>query len=128
MFQNYKFNFATENSEQLLSVFVTGSVVMTVILNTTFVLWLTAQSVHCTLLQPGCTKIFNGLDLIQFSVANGTAGDQLHLPFGSAVTTAVDTAAEQQVGTVTGGETDTELFLETLHTVGDRKLTWADCC
>ena len=85
VFQNYKFNFATENSEQLLSVFVTGSVVMTVILNTTFVLWLTAQSVHCTLLQPGCTKIFNGLDLIQFSVANGTAGDQLHLPFGSAV-------------------------------------------
>ena len=75
VFQNYKFNFATENSEQLLSVFVTGSVVMTVILNTTFVLWLTAQSVHCTLLQPGCTKIFNGLDLIQFSVANGTAGD-----------------------------------------------------
>lgn len=74
VFQNYKFNFATENSEQLLSVFVTGSVVMTVILNTTFVLWLTAQSVHCTLLQPGCTKIFNGLDLIQFSVANGTAG------------------------------------------------------
>ena len=85
VFQNYKFNFATENSEQLLSVFVSGSVVMTVILNTTFVLWLTAQSVHCTLLQPGCTKIFNGLDLIQFSVANGTAGDQLHLPFGSAV-------------------------------------------
>ena len=85
MFQNYKFNFPTENSEQLLSVFVTGSVVMTVILNTTFVLWLTAQSVHCTLLQPGCTKIFNGLDLIQFSVANGTAGDQLHLPFSSAV-------------------------------------------
>ena len=74
VFQNYKFNFATENSEQLLSVFVSGSVVMTVILNTTFVLWLTAQSVHCTLLQPGCTKIFNGLDLIQFSVANGTAG------------------------------------------------------
>ena len=74
VFQNYKFNFPTENSEQLLSVFVTGSVVMTVILNTTFVLWLTAQSVHCTLLQPGCTKIFNGLDLIQFSVANGTAG------------------------------------------------------
>ena len=62
-FQNYKFNFATENSEQLLSVFVSGSVVMTVILNTTFVLWLTAQSVHCTLLQPGCTIIFNGLDL-----------------------------------------------------------------
>ena len=87
MFQNYKFNFPTENSEQLLSVFVSGSVVMTVILNTTFVLWLTAQSVHCTLLQPGCTKIFNGLDLIQFSVANGTAGDQLHLPFGSAVIT-----------------------------------------
>ena len=87
VFQNYKFNFATENSEQLLSVFVTGSVVMTVILNTTFVLWLTAQSVHCTLLQPGCTKIFNGLDLIQFSVANGTAGDQLHLPFSSAVYT-----------------------------------------
>ena len=85
MFQNYKFNFPTENSEQLLSVFVTGSVVMTVILNTTFVLWLTAQSVHCTLLQAGCTKIFNGLDLIQFSVANGTAGDQLHLPFSSAV-------------------------------------------
>ena len=85
MFQNYKFNFPTENSEQLLSVFVSGSVVMTVILNTTFVLWLTAQSVHCTLLQPGCTKIFNGLDLIQFSVANGTAGDQLHLPFSSAV-------------------------------------------
>ena len=74
VFQNYKFNFATENSEQLLSVFVTGSVVMTVILNTTFVLWLTAQSVHCTLLQPGCTKIFNRLDLTQFSVANGTAG------------------------------------------------------
>ena len=74
VFQNYKINFPTENSEQLLSVFVTGSVVMTVILNTTFVLWLTAQSVHCTLLQPGCTKIFNGLDLIQFSVANGTAG------------------------------------------------------
>ena len=89
VFQNYKFNFATENSEQLLSVFVSGSVVMTVILNTTFVLWLTAQSVHCTLLQPGCTKIFNGLDLIQFSVANGTAGDQLHLPFGSAVTSVV---------------------------------------
>ena len=85
MFQNYKFNFPTKNSEQLLSVFVTGSVVMTVILNTTFVLWLTAQSVHCTLLQPGCTKIFNGLDLIQFSVANGTAGDQLHLPYSSAV-------------------------------------------
>ena len=37
-FQNYKFNFGTENSEQLLSVFVSGSVVMTVILNTTFVL------------------------------------------------------------------------------------------
>ena len=36
---------------------------MTVILNTTFVLWLTAQSVHCTLLQQGCTIIFNGLDL-----------------------------------------------------------------
>ena len=85
VFQNYKFNFPTENSEQLLSVFVSGSVVMTVILNTTFVLWLTAQSVHCTLLQPGCTKIFNGLDLFQFSVANGTAGDQLHLPFRSAV-------------------------------------------
>ena len=32
------------------------------------------------------------------------------------ITTAVDTAAEQQVGTVTGGDTDTELFLETLHT------------
>ena len=63
VFQNYKFNFATENSEQLLSVFVSGSVVMTVILNTTFVLWLTAQSVHCTLLQAGCTIIFNGLDL-----------------------------------------------------------------
>ena len=62
-FQNYKFNFATENSEQLLSVFVSGSVVMKVILNTTFVLWLTAQSVYCTLLQPGCTIIFNGLDL-----------------------------------------------------------------
>ena len=90
VFQNYKFNFATENSEQLLSVFVTGSVVMTVILNTTFVLWLTAQSVHCTLLQPGCTKIFNGLDLIQFLVANGTAGDQLHLPFSSAVVCEAD--------------------------------------
>ena len=51
VFQNYKFNFPTENSEQLLSVFVSGSVVMTVILNTTFVLWLTAQSVHFTLLQ-----------------------------------------------------------------------------
>ena len=63
VFQNYKFNFATENRKQLLSVFVSGSVVMTVILNTTFVLWLTAQSVHCTLLQPGCTIIFNGLDL-----------------------------------------------------------------
>ena len=62
-FKNYKFNCGTENSEQLLSVFVSGSVVMTVILNTTFVLWLTAQSVHCTLLQPGCTIIFNGLDL-----------------------------------------------------------------
>ena len=73
-FQNYKFNCATENSKLLLSVFVTESVVMAGILNTTFVLWLTAQSVHCTLLQPGCTKIFNGLDLIQFSVANGTAG------------------------------------------------------
>ena len=31
------------------------------------------------------------------------------------ITTAVDTAAEQQVGTVTGGDTDTELFLETPH-------------
>ena len=29
----------------------------------TFVLWLTALSVHCTLLQAGCTIIFNGLDL-----------------------------------------------------------------
>ena len=65
-FQNYKFNFGTEKSEQLLSVFVSGSLVMTVILNTTFVLWLTAQSVHCTLLQPGCTIIFNGLDLHSF--------------------------------------------------------------
>ena len=74
VFQNYKFNFATENCEQLLSVFVSGSVVMTLILNTTFVLWLTAQSVHCTLLQLGCTIKFNGLDLTQFSVANGTAG------------------------------------------------------
>ena len=45
----------TENSEQLLSVFVSGSVVMKVILNTTFVLWLTAQLVYCTLMQPGCT-------------------------------------------------------------------------
>ena len=36
-FQNYKFNCATENSEQLLSVFVTESVVMAGILNTTFV-------------------------------------------------------------------------------------------
>merc|ERR1719195_1381087 len=80
-FQNYKFNFATENSEQLLSVFVSGSVVMTVILNTTFVLWLTAQSVHCTLLQPGCTIVLNGLDLTQFSVANGTAGGELQLPY-----------------------------------------------
>ena len=33
VFQNYKSNFATENSEQLLSVFVSGSVVMKVILN-----------------------------------------------------------------------------------------------
>ena len=65
----------------MLSVFVSGSVVMTVILNTTFVLWLTAQSVHCTLLQPGCTIIFNGLDLTQFSVANGTAGGELQLPY-----------------------------------------------
>ena len=47
VFQNYKFNFATENRKQLLSVFVSGSVVMTFILNTTFVLWLTAQSVTC---------------------------------------------------------------------------------
>ena len=54
---------------------------MTLILNTTFVLWLTAQSVHCTLLQPGCTIIFNGLDLTQFSVANGTAGGELQLPY-----------------------------------------------
>ena len=38
MFQTYKFNFATENSEQLLTVFVSGSLVMTIILNTTFVL------------------------------------------------------------------------------------------
>ena len=65
-FKNYKFNCGTENSEQLLSVFVSGSVVMKVILNTTFVLWLTAQSVYCTLLQPGCTIIFNGLDLHSF--------------------------------------------------------------
>ena len=43
------------------------------------------------------------------------------------ITTAVDTVAEQQVGTVTGGDTDTELFLETPHTWWP-KLTWADCC
>ena len=36
-FQNYKFNCATENSKLLLSVFVTESVVMAGILNTTFV-------------------------------------------------------------------------------------------
>ena len=84
-FQNYKFNCATENSEQLLSVFVTESVVMAGILNTTIVHSTHSTTVECTLLQPGCTKIFNGLDLIQFSVANGTAGDQLHLPFSSAV-------------------------------------------
>ena len=36
-FQNYKFNCATKNSKLLLSVFVTESVVMAGILNTTFV-------------------------------------------------------------------------------------------
>ena len=36
-FQNYKFNCATENSKLLLSVFVSESVVMAGILNTTFV-------------------------------------------------------------------------------------------
>merc|ERR1711994_223902 len=48
---------------------------MTFILNTTFVLWLTAQSVTCYLLQPGCTKYLMGWIYTQFSVANGTAGD-----------------------------------------------------
>ena len=42
-FQNYKFNCATENSKLLLSVFVTESVVMAGILNTTFV-----HSTHLT--------------------------------------------------------------------------------
>ena len=44
-----------------------------------------STTLDCTLLQPGRAVIFNGLDLNQFSVANGTAGDQLHLPFSSAV-------------------------------------------
>ena len=42
-FQNYKFNCATENRGQLLSVFVSESVVMAGILNTTFV-----HSTHLT--------------------------------------------------------------------------------
>ena len=42
---------------------------------------LCGSSSSATLLQPGCTKIFNGLDLTQFSVPNGTAGGELHLPY-----------------------------------------------
>ena len=44
-----------------------------------------STTLDCTLLQPGRAVIFNGLDLNQFSVANGAAGDQLQLPLSSAV-------------------------------------------